>query len=265
MQHPSDPEEGKIKISVPTEGVALGDKNISDLQEDISLDGNKVLGISKYVENFTAFNESNAKEQKGNYLLLQFDEAIGKPDGTVKFLLKGSDVNQKKAKSVDPKDGRILLLIHNNNNEIEITQDEKETRTLTLADLIMLKPTNEVVKPNEGAHETYNTTVENLQQDIAISSDGKVTGILKYITNYQNSSEHKEGNFIHLHINHENLPSENVKFGFEGSLLEPDKDDWNYVMFVDNDRKSKKIQLEVDDKVLYTLDLTELELKAKEN
>ncbi len=107
----------------------LGDKTVEDLCENLGLDGDNITGALKHIDNWEEFSTTN---NTGNFLPLYFEEAKGKPDGTINCLLKGTGVNAKKPKSVDPKDGLFVFKISNNDNTIEITQEGKTTRTLTL-------------------------------------------------------------------------------------------------------------------------------------
>ena len=112
----------------------LGEKTVQDLCENVSLDGDNVTGALNYVENWTEFS-SKSDENTGNFLPLYFEEAKGKAKGTVKCELKGTGAKIKKPVSVDSKDGLIVFQVHNQDNTIEITSKEKETKTLTLTSL----------------------------------------------------------------------------------------------------------------------------------
>ena len=112
----------------------LGEKTVQDLCENVSLDGDNVTGALNYVENWAEFS-SKSDENTGNFLPLYFEEAKGKAKGTVKCELKGTGAKIKKPVSVDSKDGLIVFQVHNQDNTIEITSKEKETKTLTLTSL----------------------------------------------------------------------------------------------------------------------------------
>ena len=133
--HPSEPEEGKIKVSVPSgeTSLNLGEKTVQDLCENLSIDGNgKVTGALKYVENWTEFSKT---DNTGNFIPLYFEEAKGQAKGTIKCELKGTGAKLKKPVAVDEKDGLIVFQVHNKDNTIEITSEGKETRTLDLSQL----------------------------------------------------------------------------------------------------------------------------------
>lgn len=122
----------EIKVEVPQSTTQLlGTKKVSDLVENLSLEGDKIKGTSKYLESYPEFS----KDAKGNFLPLYFEEAKGKPKGTVKCELKGTGAKLKKPVAVDEKDGLIVFNVHNTDNTIEITQEGKETRTLNLSEL----------------------------------------------------------------------------------------------------------------------------------
>ena len=46
-------------------------KNVSDLQENIEFDGDKVKGILKYLEGYNEFEEGS----EGNFLAIEIEEA----------------------------------------------------------------------------------------------------------------------------------------------------------------------------------------------
>lgn len=55
------------------DSVDLLGKVASDLQEEIELSDNKLIGTSKYVTGYTGFS-GNASEQSGNYLAIHFED-----------------------------------------------------------------------------------------------------------------------------------------------------------------------------------------------
>lgn len=248
-------------MAIPSaETQLLGEKTVQDLCTDLSLEGDTPTGTLNYIEDWTEFSSKKA-EQTGNYLPLYFEEAKGQPKGTVKCELKGTGATIKKPIAVDPADGLIVFQVHNADNTIEVTQKGKETRTLVLKDLVLLQDVTKVVTVRDGSLATYNKHVSDLQENVVLSKDAKFTGTLKHVKDYQNGSGTTEGNWLAIHIDKEYLPSENVKVGFgEGLMIEPDKNDWNYNFRIDADRQAKGLQIEVDGKVLYSLDLTGLTL-----
>ena len=140
--HPSEPEEGKINLSVPAgDTQLLESKQVNELCENLAIDGDNVTGSLKYVENWTEFDST---DNSGNFLPLYFEEAKGQAEDTIKCELKGTGAKLKKPVAVDAKDGLIVFQIHNTDNTIEITQSGKETRTLNLQQLD-LKQNNLVV------------------------------------------------------------------------------------------------------------------------
>lgn len=86
----------------------------------------------KYVENWTEFSKT---DNSGNFLPLYFEEAKGQAKGTIKCEIKGTGTKLKKPVEVDPKDGLIVFQVHNKDNTIEITQENKETKILNLSQL----------------------------------------------------------------------------------------------------------------------------------
>ena len=132
--HPSEPEEGKIKVSVPSgeTSLNLGEKTVQDLCENLNIEADNVTGSLKHIDNWTEFSKT---DNSGNFLPLYFEEAKGQAKGTIKCEIKGTGAKLKKPVAVDEKDGLIVLQVHNKDNTIEITSEGKETRTLNLSQL----------------------------------------------------------------------------------------------------------------------------------
>lgn len=114
---------------------ALGSKKVSDLQSDIRIEDNVVKGTLNWLTDFTDFDSNDAT---GNYLCLKINEAVGQPEGTVKFQLKGTKVKQKVPKNITD-DGIIICLIHDNDNVIELAGDNMSTKILKCSGLELKK------------------------------------------------------------------------------------------------------------------------------
>ena len=134
LLHPSAPEEGKIKVSVPSRETSLnlGEKTVQDLCENLNIEDDNVTGSLKHIDNWTEFSKT---DNSGNFIPLYFEEAKGQAKGTIKCELKGTGAKLKKPVAVDEKDGLIVFQVHNKDNTIEITSEGKETRTLNLSQL----------------------------------------------------------------------------------------------------------------------------------
>ena len=126
----------EIKVAIPNNETSLnlGEKTVQDLCENVSLDGDNVTGALKHIDNWTEFS-SKSDENTGNFLPLYFEDAKGKPKGTIKVELKGTGAKVRKPVAVDEKDGLIVFQIHNQDNTLEITEEGKETKTLTMTSL----------------------------------------------------------------------------------------------------------------------------------
>ena len=224
-------------------------KTVKDIQTGIQISGDKITGISNYVTGITGAGGD------GNYLVIELPQA--KDDGnTVKCQFEGG-----RATTLSTSDWQYFIKLKNKKTlTITITGKVNATRTIDISDVVLLQDITKVVTVRDGSLATYNKTVNDLQENVTLSKDAKFTGTLKHVTDYQNGTGITEGNWLAIHINKDALPSENVKVGFEGSLLEPDKKDWNYNFRIDEERKEKPLQIEVDGKVLYLLDLTGLKL-----
>ncbi len=94
------------------------------MQENISLDGDKIKGKSKYVKGYAGFSSKEA-EQEGNYLAIKVD------DNTTTFEL--SDPKSKGSGTID--DGFLVVRITDKTQTITLKAKDKNTRVLTLTDL----------------------------------------------------------------------------------------------------------------------------------
>ena len=111
-----------------------GEKRVSDLTTDLSLQGNDYKGSLNHIENWSEFS-TDPSDNTGNFLPMYFEEAKGQPKGTIKVELKGTGAVVKKPVAVDEKDGLIVFHIHNKDNTLEVTQEGKKTRALTVKNL----------------------------------------------------------------------------------------------------------------------------------
>lgn len=119
-----------ITVAIPTgESVALGTRLVSDLQENITIEDNKVKGTLKYIDNFEEFNSSN---DTGNFLILKIEEATKGKKVTTNISGEGAS---GKDKQLD-EDGIIIYHVFSTENKINITCDSA-TRTLELTDLVL--------------------------------------------------------------------------------------------------------------------------------
>lgn len=69
-------EELTLTVDANIGNADLLGKTAADLQENISISNGKVLGTSKYVEDYTGFS-SKVSEQSGNYIALHFASEDG--------------------------------------------------------------------------------------------------------------------------------------------------------------------------------------------
>lgn len=105
-------------------------KTISDLQENVSISGNKITGSLKYVSDYTGFS-SDASLQSGNYLVLHVTPSIEGATVTVTV------TNPSTLDS----DGIIVLRIADKDTQtvtITATKDDKSvTKVYSLTDLVV--------------------------------------------------------------------------------------------------------------------------------
>lgn len=115
-------------------GVNLFGKNVSDLQSDVSVDGDEITGTLKYVTDYTGFS-SNASEQSGNYLALKIETVPEDAETTVEL------VGGTKGPVALDEDMNIVLLIKNKDTQsvkvVSTDGDETATKTFGLTGLTL--------------------------------------------------------------------------------------------------------------------------------
>ncbi len=247
-----------VEVKAPSATVAVENKTVQDIQSGIKIsDDNKVTGKSLYVKGI------NNAGGDGNYLVFTLPQAKDKAN-TVTCTYEGGDTTQ-----LSPDDYQYLIKLKEKKPvTIKITGKVNTTRKLDISEVILMQPINEVITARDGEASTYNKQVKDLQENIDItetsSGKGEATGTIKWVTDYQNGTGITEGNWFAIHIDKTKLPSENVKVGFGNTLVAPDPNDWNY-NFRLNDREDKLLKVEVDGKILYQLDLSNLTLSPKQD
>ncbi len=112
QQHPSEPSK-KVTVTLP-EGEVLG-INVTELQDNIQIQENKLIGTSKYVESFPKFS----RNAKGNFLAIKCDEAT-KGD-TVSWELSEA---KTKGKGTFDEDGILVVQLHSNTQKITLKNGE---------------------------------------------------------------------------------------------------------------------------------------------
>ncbi len=124
-----------VKVEVVDGSKDVCGKTANELQENIKIDTKgAVTGTLKYVTGYTGFSSKQA-EQSGNYLALYFPEA--KEGIEITCEVKGEGAIVKKPVKVDTEDGQIVFKIANKEQTIEVVSKEKQTKTLTLKDLVL--------------------------------------------------------------------------------------------------------------------------------
>lgn len=93
---------------------------MSELQDNIKIDGDKITGTLHWVTGYTKFSSDTAQQQ-GNFLAMKVTAAEG---ATVKFKLVGGSGTEK---TLDPSDHQIVWKISATTQKphLEITQKEK--------------------------------------------------------------------------------------------------------------------------------------------
>ena len=103
-------------------------KKVSDLQENVVLNGESITGKLNYVTDFKDFS-SNEDEQKGNFLVIKVEEATKGKTVTAEL----SESNSKGKVTLD-EDGIIVARITSKTQTITITI-ENESKILKLNEL----------------------------------------------------------------------------------------------------------------------------------
>ena len=246
-------------MAEPTEP-AYG-KEISELQQDIvfKYDDNgdaKVKGILNYIEDYPQFE----KGAKGNFLAIECQDA--KDGYEVKWEL--SEAQKKGEGILNADDYTLVCNIHSNTQTIKFTlvEDEYYNTTFDLSELVLDQDISKVITARDGNLDTFNKKVSDLQENVTIQNDGfgkgKATGTSKWVTGYSNPAG-SEGNWIAFHVDNTKLPKGTVKYAISEAEADPDTNDWNVNIRLDN--KSDKIfKIKVNDQVIYELDLNEITL-----
>lgn len=103
-------------------------KKVSDLQENVALNGESITGKLNYVTDFEDFS-SNEDEQKGNFLVIKVDEATKGKTVTAEL----SEAKGEGKRTLD-EDGIIVARITSKTQTITITI-ENESKILKLNEL----------------------------------------------------------------------------------------------------------------------------------
>lgn len=103
-------------------------KKVSDLQENVVLNGESITGKLNYVTDFEDFS-SNEDEQKGNFLVIKVEEATKGKTVTAEL----SEAKGEGKRTLD-EDGIIVARITSKTQTITITI-ENESKTLKLNEL----------------------------------------------------------------------------------------------------------------------------------
>ena len=115
-------------------GVNLFGKNVSDLQANVSVNGDEITGTLKYVTGYTGFS-SNESEQSGNYLALKIETVPDDVETTVEL------VGGTKGPVTLDEDMNIVLLIKNKDTQsikvVSTDGDETVTKTFGLTGLTL--------------------------------------------------------------------------------------------------------------------------------
>lgn len=248
--------EPKVEVDAPSAETQVNNinKQVKDIQMDVTVVDNKVNGYSKYASGVEGAGGD------GNYLMLEFPQAQD-AENTVKCSYAGGQETE-----LSPEDYQYLIKLKQKKPiQVEISGKINTSQSLDISDVVILPKVSEVVSARAQSAATYNKYVSDLQEDdLVFSDDNKVTGTIKYVEDYECGVD-TEGNYIALHIDNSKLPKGTISFGFAPSTwANVDTNDYNINVKLNKDnRQNIGLSIRVDEKILYTLDLTGLELKPK--
>ncbi len=120
------PAPKTVTVKLP-EGEVYG-KNVTDLQDNIQIKGDKVSGTLKYVKGYDKFE----KGAEGNFLAIEVEET--KNGDTVSFEL--SDSEKKGTGTLNSKDYYLVCKIHANTQKITLKNGET-SKVLDLTELTL--------------------------------------------------------------------------------------------------------------------------------
>ncbi len=248
--------EPEVEVDAPSAETQINNinKQVKDIQMDITVADNKVKGYSKYASGVVGAGGN------GNYLMLEFPQAKD-AENTVKCSYDGGQETE-----LSPDDYQYLIKLKQKKPiKVDVSGKINKSQTLDISDVAILPKVSEVVSARAQSAATYNKFVRDLQEDdLVFSDDNKVTGTIKYVEDYECGAD-TEGNYIALHIDNTKLPKGTVSFGFAPSTWANfDTNDYNINVKLNKDnRQNIGLSIRVDEKILYTLDLTGLELQPK--
>ena len=127
LLHPK-PAQKTVTVTLPT-GEAYG-KNVTDLQDNIQIKGDKVSGTLKYVKEYDKFE----KGAEGNFLAIEIEEA--KNGDTV--IAELSEPEKKGTVTLNSEDCLLVSKIHSNTQKITLKNGET-TKVLDLTQLTLDK------------------------------------------------------------------------------------------------------------------------------
>ena len=254
----------EVVVSEPGAEEDLFGKHVTDLQKDVTgFDTKKLTGTSKYIRNYEGIPVEEDRE--GNFLALHFEQAG--QGYTVKAGFEGG-----KETTLDT-DGNYVVKLKEK-KPIKVTVENETTKGEATIDIsgIELEPAwtiydiSEIFSARDQEANTFNKKVKDLQvNNIQLqntgSGIGKATGTIKWVNDYQTGGD-TEGNFIALHVDNTKLPKGEIKFAFDKTEGDPDKNDWNVNLRIDN-KTDKNFKIKVDGEVVYTLNLEEATLLNK--
>lgn len=109
-----------LSVTPEDAGADAYGKPVSELQDDIQIQGDKITGTLHWVTGYTKFSSDTAQQQ-GNFLATKINAAEG---ATVKFKIVGGTSPEK---TLDPSDHQIVWRISATTQKphLEVTQKEK--------------------------------------------------------------------------------------------------------------------------------------------
>ena len=161
------------------------------------------------------------------------------------------------SKVTDLTNDMLVKCDNENDARVQSKEDQKHVYYVAEEEPVPLVPIDEVYQIPQG--ETGNKQIEDIEEVEIV--DGKLTGTLKYIQDYQINGQTLGGHVLVLHIDKEKLPSGNIRVGIDKTTTLDEND--NVYLRVTEQNKTDFVKLSVNSRTLYALDISSLTLEEE--
>lgn len=179
-------------------GAELGNITFANSEGNVA-----VTGTLNYVKGYTGFNSASAEEQEGYYLAFDIKPAEGVEPSENKTIELSTYQGDAEKNAQLTKDGFVVMrIVKGANFTVSVDWDGEGTayeKTDYSFDLSKLSRQSLATFEQPAAEtDLWGKTVSDLQ-DVVIGEDGKVTGTLKFVSDYTQFSSNKDeqsGNYF---------------------------------------------------------------------